>query len=245
MGVTPINRQNYMAEVENLLGLITDEETRTKLLAQMEQMFDAAEDEGKLIEQIGSPTKVAVALIRYADKKRAGERAKVEAEAEPEAPVTELLSEAEANAAAPDESSMPELAFEEDAPEAVEVPDLNVSLDLPEEDAAVPERLEEVLFQNTGFVSEDAAPEAPAEAAAEEAEFVEAVAEEEPAAQPVMDEAFVKAVAAEAEEAFGEAPAQAEKSSSARARKPPKRKRPLRRPKRNMSRSAGRRFCTS
>ena len=26
MGVTPINRQNYMAEVENLLGLITDEE---------------------------------------------------------------------------------------------------------------------------------------------------------------------------------------------------------------------------
>lgn len=214
MGVTPINRQNYMAEVENLLGLITDEETRTKLLAQMEQMFDAAEDEGKLIEQIGSPTKVAVALIRYADKKRAGESAKVEAEAEPEAPVTEMLSEAEANAAAPDESSMPELAFEEDAPEAVEVPDLNVSLDLPEEDAAVPERLEEVLFQNTGFVSEDAAPEAPAEAAAEEAEFVEAAVEEsveeEPAVQPVMDEAFVKAVAAEAEEAFGEAPAQAE-----------------------------------
>ena len=96
MGVTPINRQNYMAEVENLLGLITDEETRTKLLAQMEQMFDAAEDEGKLIEQIGSPTKVAVALIRYADKKRAGEGPKAEAVSVPEAPVTEMLHEAEA-----------------------------------------------------------------------------------------------------------------------------------------------------
>ena len=84
-----------MAEVENLLGLITDTETRTKLIAQMEQMFDAAEDEGKLIEQIGSPTKVAVALIRYADKKRAGESPKAEAVPVPEAPVTELISEAE------------------------------------------------------------------------------------------------------------------------------------------------------
>ena len=123
MGVTPINRQTYMAEVENLLGLITDEETRTKLLAQMEQMFDAAEDEGKLIEQIGSPTKVAVALIRYADKKRAGESAQAETVPVPEAPVTEMISEAEANAAAPDESSMPELAFEEaEAAEIIEAP---------------------------------------------------------------------------------------------------------------------------
>ena len=120
MGVTPINRQNYMAEVENLLGLITDEETRTKLLAQMEQMFDAAEDEGKLIEQIGSPTKVAVALIRYADKKRAGESAQAEAVPVPE------------------------------APEFIEA-----QVDLPEEDAAVPERLEDVLFPDNGFVSEE------------------------------------------------------------------------------------------
>ena len=37
------------------------------LIAKMEHMFDAAEDEQKLINDIGSPTKVAVALIRYAD----------------------------------------------------------------------------------------------------------------------------------------------------------------------------------
>ncbi|MBQ6403665.1 MAG: hypothetical protein IJI27_07145 [Oscillospiraceae bacterium] len=204
-----------MAEVENLLGLITDKETRTKLLAQMEQMFDAAEDEGKLIEQIGSPTKVAVALIRYADKKRAGESAKAEAVHEPEAPVTEMLSEAEANAAAPEESNMPELAFDEAEaePEVVEAPTFieASAVELPEEDAAVPERLEEVLLPNTGFVAEEAEPAQPEEilAQAEEAaEFFEAAAEEEEIVPPVMDEAFVKAVAAEAEEAFGEAPAQ-------------------------------------
>ena len=205
-----------MAEVENLLGLITDEETRTKLLAQMEQMFDAAEDEGKLIEQIGSPTKVAVALIRYADKKRAGESAQAEAVPEPEAPVTEMLSEAEANAAAPDESNMPELAFEE--PEEVPAVEssgfVEAEAELPEEDAAVPERLEDVLFPDNGFVSEEESPAAPeeilAEAKDEAPEFFEAVSEETEPAQSVMDEDFVKAVTAEAEEAFGEAPVQDE-----------------------------------
>ena len=65
--MTPINRQSYMAEISSLLGLITDEHTREVLIAKMERMFDAAEDEQKLISDIGSPTKVAVALIRYAD----------------------------------------------------------------------------------------------------------------------------------------------------------------------------------
>ena len=41
------------------------------------------------------------------------ESAQAEAVTEPNAPVTEMLSEVEANAAAPEESSMPELAFEE------------------------------------------------------------------------------------------------------------------------------------
>ena len=193
-----------MAEVENLLGLITDTETRTKLIAQMEQMFDAAEDEGKLIEQIGSPTKVAVALIRYADKKRAGESPKAEAVSVPEAPVTEMLHEAEANAAAPEENSMPELAYEEAEEESafIEAPEIS----LPEEDAAVPERLEDVFAGDPGFVSEESAPEEVVEEAAEEAvEFIE-----EPEVAPVMDEALVKAVTAEAEEAFGDYPAEAE-----------------------------------
>ena len=43
-----------MAEISSLLGLITDDNTRQALIAQMENMF-------------GNPTKVAVALIRYAD----------------------------------------------------------------------------------------------------------------------------------------------------------------------------------
>ena len=56
-----------MAEISSLLGLITDDNTSQALIAQMENMFDNAPDEERLIQEIGNPTKVAVALIRYAD----------------------------------------------------------------------------------------------------------------------------------------------------------------------------------
>ena len=56
-----------MAEISSLLGLITDDNTRQALIAQMENMFDNAPDEERHIQEIGNPTKVAVALIRYAD----------------------------------------------------------------------------------------------------------------------------------------------------------------------------------
>ena len=56
-----------MAEISSLLGLITDDNTRQALIEQMENMFDNAPDEERLIQEIGNPTKVAVALIRYAD----------------------------------------------------------------------------------------------------------------------------------------------------------------------------------
>ena len=56
-----------MAEISSLRGLITDDNTRQALIAQMENMFDNAPDEERLIQEIGNPTKVAVALIRYAD----------------------------------------------------------------------------------------------------------------------------------------------------------------------------------
>ena len=56
-----------MAEISSLLGLITDDNPRQALIAQMENMFDNAPDEERLIQEIGNPTKVAVALIRYAD----------------------------------------------------------------------------------------------------------------------------------------------------------------------------------
>lgn len=60
-----------MAEISSLLGLITDDQTRQALIAQMENMFDNAPDEERLIQEIGNPTKVAVALIRYADSGKA------------------------------------------------------------------------------------------------------------------------------------------------------------------------------
>ena len=57
-----------MAEISSLLGLITDDNTRQALIAQMENMFDNAPDEPRLIQEIGSQTQVAVALLRRADR---------------------------------------------------------------------------------------------------------------------------------------------------------------------------------
>ena len=52
-----------MAEISSLLGLITDDNTRQALIAQMENMFDNAPDEERLIQEIGNPTKAAAALV--------------------------------------------------------------------------------------------------------------------------------------------------------------------------------------
>ena len=196
MEVTPINRQSYMAEVANLLALITDDDTRERLIAQMEQMFDSAEDEAKLIEQIGSPTKVAVALIRYADKKRGTSPAQV-AEAISSEPVTEMMEEAAANAEAPEAGEMPELAFAE-ASDYEDEPSEPVEDDmLPLEDAAVPERLEGVFADEEAF-SDAAEPEL-AEASFEEAE----AAVFEPVSEETAEEDFFAEVTAAAEEDEG------------------------------------------
>ena len=211
MEVTPINRQSYMAEVSSLLALITDETTRESLIAQMEQMFDAAEDEQKLIEQIGSPTKVAVALIRYADKKRAAS-APVQAEEAiaPATPVTEMMADAKANAEAPEEDVMPELAYEEPEAPAEEpegfVEEPEAPAEEPEgfvEEPEVPAEEPEVFAEEPEVAVEE--PEIPAEEPEIPAEEPEAVEEPE---LPVVDEALAKAVAAGAAETFVETPAQ-------------------------------------
>ncbi len=168
-----------MAEVGNLLGLITDEETRKRLIAQMEQMFDAAEDEEKLIEQIGSPTKVAVALIRYADKKRGEASEQPEPVQAPESPVTEMMEESEANAEAPDEDVIPELAFEETPAPA------------PAEPAAAESEVAEILLPAEEPVVEAGEPVVEAAEPVVEAEepVVEAVEPIVEAAEPVVEAA--------------------------------------------------------
>ncbi len=168
-----------MAEVGNLLGLITDEETRKRLIAQMEQMFDAAEDEEKLIEQIGSPTKVAVALIRYADKKRGEASEQPEPVQAPESPVTEMMEESEANAEAPDEDVIPELAFEETPAPA------------PAEPAAAESEVAEILLPAEEPVVEAVEPVVEAAEPVVEAEepVVEAVEPIVEAAEPVVEAA--------------------------------------------------------
>ena len=182
MEVTLINRQSYMAEVSNLLELITDEETRARLIAQMEEMFDAAEDEQTLIEQIGSPTKVAVALIRYADTKKAEEEAApeepAEAEALPEEPVVEEAAVEEPAEEPAEEAPAAEEPAAEPLPEEAFVEDV-----MPET------AFEEVLPQET---AEDVPEEAPAEDAllAEIEQVVMQESGEAPAQEPVADDAI-------------------------------------------------------
>ena len=210
MEVTGINRQSYMAEVSQLLELITDGETRERLIAQMEQMFDAAEDEKALIEQIGSPTKVAVALIRFADTKKAEA-----AESVPEVPA---VQEPAAAAAEPEEEPLPAPAFEEPSPEAEfdddvmpesaydeelpaaaydeELPAAEAEADVEEAPAAPDELLAEIesaVMQETGEAET-------AEAADDiEAAFETAFTEPEPAEEVPAEAAPTEAEAFQAE----------------------------------------------
>ena len=55
-----------MAEISSLLGLITDDNTRQALIAQMENMFDNAPDEERLIQEIGKGIASAAVSVAQA-----------------------------------------------------------------------------------------------------------------------------------------------------------------------------------
>ena len=134
-----------MAEISSLLGLITDDQTRQALIAQMENMFDNAPDEERLIKEIGNPTKVAVALIRYADSgKITPAAAPVVAPAQaqprrtsqprPRAEQYRPMTAAAAQRPAPS-FTFPDLPEEPDEPETDEAPVLDGQLSFDEQPA--------------------------------------------------------------------------------------------------------------
>ena len=134
-----------MAEISSLLGLITDDQTRQALIAQMENMFDNAPDEERLIQEIGNPTKVAVALIRYADSgKITPAAAPVVAPAQaqprrtpqprPRAEQYRPMTAAAAQRPAPS-FTFPDLPAEPDEPETDEAPVLDGQLSFDEQPA--------------------------------------------------------------------------------------------------------------
>ena len=134
-----------MAEISGLLGLITDDQTRQALIAQMENMFDNAPDEERLIQEIGNPTKVAVALIRYADSgKITPAAAPVVAPAQaqprrtpqprPRAEQYRPMTAAAAQRPAPS-FTFPDLPEEPDEPETDEAPVLDGQLSFDEQPA--------------------------------------------------------------------------------------------------------------
>lgn len=156
-----------MAEISSLLGLITDDQTRQALIAQMENMFDNAPDEERLIQEIGNPTKVAVALIRYADSgKITPAAAPVVAPAQaqprrtpqprPRAEQYRPMTAAAAQRPAPS-FTFPDLPEEPDEPETDEAPVLDGQLSFDEQPADDDSYYDEQPTDNDGYYDEQPA----------------------------------------------------------------------------------------
>lgn len=156
-----------MAEISSLLGLITDDQTRQALIAQMENMFDNAPDEERLIQEIGNPTKVAVALIRYADSgKITPAAAPVVAPAQaqprrtpqprPRAEQYRPMTAAAAQRPAPS-FTFPDLPEEPDEPETDEAPVLDGQLSFDEQPADDDGYYDEQLADDDGYYDEQPA----------------------------------------------------------------------------------------
>ena len=156
-----------MAEISSLLGLITDDQTRQALIAQMENMFDNAPDEERLIQEIGNPTKVAVALIRYADSgKITPAAAPVVAPAQaqprrtpqprPRAEQYRPMTAAAAQRPAPS-FTFPDLPEEPDEPETDEAPVLDGQLSFDEQPAGDDGYYDEQPADNDGYYDEQSA----------------------------------------------------------------------------------------
>ena len=156
-----------MAEISSLLGLITDDQTRQALIAQMENMFDNAPDEERLIQEIGNPTKVAVALIRYADSgKITPAAAPVVAPAQaqprrtpqprPRAEQYRPMTAAAAQSPAPS-FTFPDLPEEPDEPETDEAPVLDGQLSFDEQPADDDGYYDEQPADDDGYYNEQSA----------------------------------------------------------------------------------------
>lgn len=153
-----------MAEISSLLGLITDDQTRQALIAQMENMFDNAPDEERLIQEIGNPTKVAVALIRYADSGKitpAAAPVVAPAQAQPKRapqprPRAEQYRPMTAAAAQKPASSFtfPELPEEPDEPETDAAPVLDGQLSFDEQPADDDGYYDEQPAEDDGYYDE-------------------------------------------------------------------------------------------
>ena len=156
-----------MAEISSLLGLITDDQTRQALIAQMENMFDNAPDEERLIQEIGNPTKVAVALIRYADSGKitpaaapvvapAQAQPKRTPQPRPRAEQYRPMTAAAAQRPAPS-FTFPDLPEEPDEPETDEAPVLDGQLSFDEQPAGDDGYYDEQPADDDGYYDEQPA----------------------------------------------------------------------------------------
>ena len=105
-----MNRQRYMAELAKLLGFMSSWD-RAGTLAKYNALFDAAGDEAALIDELGTPTKLAISIARdYVPTEKPQPPAPEEKPAEPETNPEEKAEGPEENADEPENS--PETAEE-------------------------------------------------------------------------------------------------------------------------------------
>ena len=83
-----MNRQRYMAELSKLLSFMFKED-RAEILQHYNELLDNAEDEEALLEEFGSPTKLAVTISRTYEREE--RKLSVNAESKAEEDATEQL----------------------------------------------------------------------------------------------------------------------------------------------------------
>ena len=126
-GVGSIDERKYLAELEKLLSFMSSWD-RQAALERYEAMFDEAKDPQALIEELGTPTKVAVELANgYVSSLPPGAAVETQ-EQSPEMPIepesedsSAPQPEAERFSEAPEENAVSEPNTE--VPEAAQVPD--------------------------------------------------------------------------------------------------------------------------
>ena len=128
--VTHINRQSYMAELSRLLTFVQKED-KPAILQHYNELLDNAEDEQALLDEFGSPTKLAVTISRGYKREdyslstfREDEKPVRPEEEAPAEPYAELINEIkqEETQAAPAVEEAPAAEEEMPAESIVELP---------------------------------------------------------------------------------------------------------------------------
>lgn len=126
-----INKQKYLAELTKLLGFMSTAD-RAAAIRKYSAMLDAAEDEAALMDELGTPTRLAISLARSYVPGTMQEEDGEPSESVPEAPAGEPETAIEAPAEEP-EAAIEAPVETQDAPEEESGPVFGEGAELDEE----------------------------------------------------------------------------------------------------------------